>query len=171
MLRDSPARAGRCRVMAVEGRSGAGKTLLAGRIAAAAGCPLLHLDDLYPGWEGLAASVPLVRDWVLEPLVRGEDPCWRRYDWQRGAPGDWQRTPVEGLLLIEGCGSGAGELRPYLSLLAWVHAPEDLRAARLDARADAADYAPYRSLWARQEKAFYAVHRPAAHADLVIDNT
>lgn len=156
--------------MAIEGRSGAGKTLLAGRIAAEAGCPLLHMDDLYPGWEGLEAAVPLVRAWILQPLARGEDPRWRRHDWERGAPGAWQHTPVQELLVIEGCGSGARQLRPFLSVLAWVHAPDEVRAARLDAREDAADYAPYRSLWARQEQGFYADHRPREHADLVVDN-
>ncbi|QBI54716.1 nucleoside/nucleotide kinase family protein [Streptomonospora litoralis] len=169
-LRRSPVRAGRCRVMALEGRSGAGKTVLAGRLAAAAGCPLLHMDDLYPGWEGLAPSVPLVREWILRPLSRGADPQWRRHDWERGAPGAWEHTPTGRMLLIEGCGSGARELRPFLSLLAWVQAPDHVRAARLDARADAEEYAPYRSLWARQEEAFYAAHRPREHADLVVDN-
>ncbi|GAA1785145.1 hypothetical protein [Streptomonospora arabica] len=170
MLSDAQARAGGRRVMAVEGRSGAGKTELAGRVAAHIGCPLLHMDDVYPGWQGLEASVPLVREWILEPLARGEDPRWRRYDWERGAPGPWQRTPVEGLLVIEGCGSGGRELRPFLSLLAWVHAPHDVRQARLDRRADAAAYAPYRSMWARQEEAFYAGHRPREHADVVVHN-
>ncbi|MDT0302852.1 nucleoside/nucleotide kinase family protein [Streptomonospora wellingtoniae] len=170
MLRDSPARAGRCRVMAVEGRSGAGKTELAGRAAAEADCPLVHMDDVYPGWEGLEASVPLVRRWILEPLACGEDPRWRRYDWERGAPGPWQRTPVEELLIVEGCGSGGRELRPFLSLLAWVHAPDAVREARLDRRADAAGYAPYRSMWARQEDAFYAGHRPRENADVVVHN-
>src|SRR5690625_1779508 len=170
MVDRSPARAGNRRVMAVEGHSGAGKTVLAERIAAQADCPLLHLDDLYPGWRGLEPSVPLVREWVLEPLAAGGVPHWRRYDWEHAAPGAWQRTPVAELLVIEGCGAGARELRPFLSLLAWVHAPAAVRSARLDARADAAAYAPYRSLWARQEEAFYAAHRPRDHADLVIGN-
>lgn len=170
MLHRSPARAGRCRVMALEGRSGAGKTALAEHIARAAGRPLLHMDDIHPGWQGLEAAVPLVRQWILAPLARGGDPNWRRYDWQRQAPGAWQHTPVDGLLLIEGCGAGARPLRPYLGLLVWVQAPDDLREARLDARADAADYAPYRAVWARQEEAFYTEHRPQEHADLILDN-
>ncbi|NYI93859.1 hypothetical protein HNR12_000136 [Streptomonospora nanhaiensis] len=169
-LRRSPARAGGVRVLAVEGRSGAGKTTLARRLAAEAGCPLLHMDDLYPGWSGLAAAVPLVRQWVLEPLARGADPRWRPYDWARGAFGDWQTTPVRGELVVEGCGSGAAELRPHLAALAWVEAPREERERRLDARWDAAEYAPYRHMWADQEDAFYAAHHPREHADLVIDN-
>ncbi|GAA4910720.1 hypothetical protein GCM10023405_36200 [Streptomonospora salina] len=144
--------------------------MLAGRIAAEAGCPLLHMDDLYPGWEGLEAAVPLVRAWILEPVAHGGNPHWQRYDWERGTPGEWQYTPVQDLLVIEGCGSGARRLRPFLSLLAWVGAPDAVRAARLDAREDAADYAPYRHLWARQEEDFYTGHRVAEHAGLIIDN-
>ncbi|MDA0567115.1 hypothetical protein LG943_22750 [Streptomonospora sp. S1-112] len=169
-LRRAPARAGRVRVLAVEGRSGAGKTTLARRVAEEAGCPLLHLDDLYPGWSGLAAVVPLVREWVLEPLARGADPRWRAYDWARGAFGEWRTTPVRGELVIEGCGSGAAQLRPYLAELAWVQAPPALRGRRLDARWDAAAYAPHRQEWARQEDAFYAAHRPREHAGIILDN-
>ncbi|WP_425278962.1 hypothetical protein [Corynebacterium bovis] len=49
----------------VDGRSGAGKTTLSGRIR---GAVVVHLDDLYPGWAGLAAAMspaaPGYRRWV-----------------------------------------------------------------------------------------------------------
>ncbi len=157
--------------MAIEGRSGAGKTVLAKRVADVLGCPVVHMDDLYPGWEGLAASVPLVREWVLEPLSRGRDPRLRRYDWEHGRYAGWEHIPVGATLLIEGCGSGARELRAFLSLLVWVEAPDPIRQQRLAKRWDAEVYAPHRSMWAAQEEAFYAEHHPRAHADLVIGNT
>ncbi|WP_344100043.1 hypothetical protein [Nocardiopsis rhodophaea] len=171
LVRGRPPRAGRCRVMAVEGPSGAGKTAVAERLAAELDCPVLHMDDLYPGWDGLAASVPLARAWLIEPLLRGRNPRWRPFDWDLGRHATaWREAPVGDALLIEGCGTGAEELRPYLSVLAWVEAPAPLRGQRLARRWDADLYAPYREMWARQEDAFYADHRPREHADLIIEN-
>ena len=28
------------------------------------------MDDLYPGWDGLAESTQRVQEWVVEPLLR-----------------------------------------------------------------------------------------------------
>ncbi|RCV52370.1 nucleoside/nucleotide kinase family protein [Marinitenerispora sediminis] len=170
LLRAAPARAGRHRVLAIEGRSGAGKSWLADLLANRLAAPVLRMDDLYPGWDGLAASPPLARRWIIEPLLAGSAPRWRRYDWERGEPGAWEHTPVAGTLLIEGCGSGATELRAHLSLLVWVDAPPPVRAERLARRFDAAVYSPYHELWRRQEDAFYARHRVRDHADVIVDN-
>ena len=38
----------------IDGPSGAGKTTLALQIGEALGIPVVHLDDFYPGWGGLA---------------------------------------------------------------------------------------------------------------------
>lgn len=134
---------------------------------------LLSMEDLYPGWEGLAASAGLLHDWVLTPLAHGGRPAWRRYDWarERFAPA-WTHLPSElgsgGTLLVEGCGSGAAS--PLLDLLVWVHAPEPVRKRRLDLREDAELYAPHRRSWALQETEFYATHRPQDRSDLLIAN-
>ncbi|GAA1113351.1 hypothetical protein [Nocardiopsis composta] len=175
LLLRAPARAGRCRVLALEGPSGSGKTSLAGALAERLRCPVVHMDDLYPGWEGLAASVTRARREVLEPIAEGRPPRWRRWDWEAGdwapdGPGGRHRVDPAGALVIEGCGAGGAELRPLLSLLAWVEVPEQVRAERLDARSDSALYAPYRSMWAAQEARFYASDAPRDHADLVLEN-
>ncbi|MFC3997783.1 hypothetical protein ACFOVU_17750 [Nocardiopsis sediminis] len=170
-LSAAPARAGHRRVLAIEGRSGSGKTLLAARLAERIGCPVVHMDDLYPGWPGLAAAVPLARDQVLEPFARGRRPRWRRFDWDRGRHAEWTGLggDIGDTLILEGCGAGARDLRPYLSLLVWVHAPAHIRRTRLDHRADAAAYAPFRDMWSAQEETFYTRHRPREHADIILD--
>ncbi|WP_304455518.1 uridine kinase [Nocardiopsis sp. YSL2] len=176
-----PERSARVRVVAVEGRSGSGKSTVAERlraVLAARGEPVhvLTMEDLYPGWDGLARAPGLLRSWVLAPLRRGESVAWHRYDWDRGAfAPERTRLPEEvatgGTLVVEGCGSGAADVRGLVDALVWVAAPGAERARRLDARWDAAVYAPHRDRWARQEEAFYAEHRPDAHAGLVVDNT
>lgn len=170
----------RTRVVAIEGRSGAGKSWVAGHlcetlIARGESAVVLTMEDLYPGWEGLAEAPRLLRDRILAPLRRGEPATWRRYDWERGAfAREWSTLPEDvtwgGVLLVEGTGSGAAVVRDLLDLLVWVRARDDERLRRLDGRWDAAAYAPYRDVWARQEESFHRRDRPREHADVIVDN-
>ena len=155
-------------MLALDGPSGSGKTTLAGALAKIlGGAPVVHLDDLYPGWEGLAAGVDRVRRWVLEPLARGEPAGYRRYDWASGRDAEWHQVPAAPELIIDGCGSGARACAPYLSLLVWVEAPVAVRRRRALAR-DGEAYCPYWQTWARQEEALYAEERTRDRADVIV---
>lgn len=164
----APARAGATRVVAVDGPSGSGKTTLAGRLATLLEAPVVHLDDLYPGWDGLAEAVPRLVEWVLEPLHRGEAARYRRYDWVEGAYAEWHEVPSAPALVVEGCASGSLAAAPYLSLLVWVEAPHDLRMQRGIAR-DGEAYRPHWERWARQEDELYRTQRTRERADARVD--
>ncbi|WP_039831244.1 uridine kinase family protein [Nocardiopsis valliformis] len=177
----APRRGPAVRVVAVEGRSGSGKSTVAEQLRlalAGRGEPvaLLTMEDLYPGWGGLAESSVLLAEWVLLPLSRGGAAAWRRYDWERGCFGtEWEGLPAElveggGTLIVEGCGSGAAPVRDLVDLLVWVEVSEETRSERLDQREDAALYAPHRDRWARQEDALHSVDPPRERADLRLDN-
>ena len=71
LLRAAPPRAGRTRVLAIDGRSGAGKTYLAAGLARELGAPVVPLEDLYGGWDGLERGIDLLVTEVLEPLAAG----------------------------------------------------------------------------------------------------
>jgi hypothetical protein len=162
---------GALRLVTVDGFSGAGKTQLAGALAAAlGGAPVVHLDDLYPGWDGLAAAVPLAVEWVATPLVAGRPARWRRYDWAAGRFAQWVLTRPAEVVLLEGCGAGTGALRPYTSTAIWVRASAAARDRRLRARPDWAGYAPHRDRWAAQESALHGADRTWEHADVVVVN-
>jgi hypothetical protein len=73
-LAPAPALPAGPRVVAVDGRSGAGKTTLARSVADAVGrhrasAVVVHLDDLYPGWDGLDPVVAVVVEHLLAPLA------------------------------------------------------------------------------------------------------
>ncbi|SNY68499.1 dephospho-CoA kinase [Paractinoplanes atraurantiacus] len=165
----SPA-AGGTRVVAVEGRSGAGKTELALRLAAALSAPLIRMDDLYPGWDGLRGGVTALHDWVLKPLADGEPVRWRSWDWAADRYAGWHEVPRGDSLVVEGVGCGARVLAPYISGLVWIEVPDALRRERALAR-DGATYEPHWERWARQEDEFYGTDDVRGRADLIIDGS
>jgi energy-coupling factor transporter ATP-binding protein EcfA2 len=167
-------------VVAVDGRSGAGKSTLALSLAQTlrrhgSDAVVVHLDDLYPGWDGLDAVVPVVVRQVLAPLAGTlpvEVPTW---DWDAGRAGPSRALPALGpprpaVVLVEGAGSGAREAAPWLAGLVWVDADAELRRRRALAR-DGAVYAPHWDRWSAQEEAYAARERPRDRAGLVLDAT
>ncbi|GAA4583720.1 AAA family ATPase [Planotetraspora phitsanulokensis] len=167
-LRGRPARAHTTRVLAVEGRSGAGKSTFAAAVAAALGAATIRMDDLYDGWDGLASGMDALLEWVLRPLASGGPARWRRYDWDRGGYAEWHEAPPSAALVVEGVGSGAVRAAPYLSGLVWLEAASGVRRARALAR-DGDVYAPHWRRWARQEDEYYAADDVRSRADLIID--
>jgi hypothetical protein len=167
--RSRPAPVGGRRVLAVEGRSGSGKSTLAAAVAGRLDASLLHMDDLYAGWDGLAEGVTALRDQVLVPLTEGRPAIWRRWDWAAGAYAESHRVPDGEWLVVEGVGSGGRVLRAYLCGLVWLESPTAVRKRRALAR-DGAIYEPHWDRWARQEAAFYADEAVRENAGLIIEN-
>lgn len=159
-------------VLIIDGRSGSGKTCLARRIAAGSGAAILRLDDLYPGWGGLAAGAAA----VPAALSSG---AYRRYDWGLG-----EFVAEAGLepgrpLVIEGCGSltsatlvAAREFArssPHGGVWSvWLECPVEIRRRRaLDRTSDGggAVLAPHWDDWAEQERRHFAAAQPIALAN------
>jgi uridine kinase len=167
-LREKPAHAGSTTVLAIDGRGGSGKTTLAERLARALDAPVLHMDDLYPGWDGLAAAAPLLREWILEPLARDGTARYRRFDWALDAYGAWVEVPPSDTLVVEGCACGSRVVAPYLSMLLWVEAPNAVRFARGMER-DGEAFRPHWERWAAQEDELFAAEGTRDRADYRID--
>jgi cytidylate kinase len=158
------------RVIAVDGYSGAGKSLFATRLATEMGAEYINTDDLVPGWTGLGDSVALLAEWVLEPITAGEAARWHRYDWELLRYTEWVDLAPCDTLVVDGCGAGHRSLAPNLSWLVWVTAPAELRARRLPLRSDWEMYEPHVATWAAQERLLRASDDVAARADLVVDS-
>jgi uridine kinase len=162
-------RCGTTRLVCVDGPSGSGKTSLAGRLTAALGHPpLLHMDDLYPGWDGLADAVPLLHDWIVAPLASGLPARYRRYDWDRGEYAEEHDLGVPPLLVVEGVAAGARIVAARSVLLVWVEAPQDERFRRGIAR-DGEAYCPQWERWAQQEQLHFAAEGTRGRADVRVD--
>jgi uridine kinase len=163
---EAPARAGRTRVLAIDGRSGSGKSTLAAALGARLDAPVLDLELVYPGWDGLEEGVELlVRD-VLVPFAEGRPARVPRYDWEHARSGEpWTLEPPA-LVIVEGVGAGAQAAAAYASLLVWVELADELRKQRALAR-DGDQFRPHWQRWAAQEDALLARDDIPARADVV----
>ncbi|HEX6516875.1 MAG TPA: 4-amino-4-deoxy-L-arabinose transferase [Nocardioidaceae bacterium] len=169
-----PATLGAGRLVCLDGPAGSGKTTLADAVVQAVpegrSVCLVHMDDVYEGWEGLAGAPPrLARD-LVEPLSRGEPGRYRRYDWHRGRLAEWHRVDPVDLLVLEGVGSGSAEWGGQITTLVWVEAPRDLRIARGVAR-DGEQVLPRWHAWMRDEEAHFARDRTRDRADVLVDGS
>lgn len=167
-VRATPPRCGATRLLCVDGPSGSGKTTFAGRLAAELGAPVLHLDDVYPGWDGLADAVPLLRSGVVEPLLAGRAGAYRRWDWERSEFAELVPVGRPAVLVVDGVGSGSRVIAAHAVLLVWVQAPQAERFRRGIER-DGEAYHPHWERWAVQEEAHFAAEGTRARADVVID--
>ena len=159
------------RLVCVDGPAGSGKTTFAAAVWRATprevSCRVVHLDDLYPGWDGLRAGVEHVATHVVAPMARGEDGRYLRYDWIAGRPGDWVDVPRVDLLVLEGVGSGALAYADLITTLVWVEADDDVRLARGVARDGIASRESFEK-WMADEAPYLAEQRTRERADVVV---
>jgi len=153
-------------VVCIDGPAGAGKTTLAGEIADARDLAVLHLDDLYPGWDGLDHFEPLARA-VLDDLAAGREASYPRYDWYAGDYAEWVVVPAGRGLVLEGVGAGNAGLAAHATVLVWVEAPAEVCDARWLAR-DGELARVHGPAWRQAEAALFARERTRERADLVI---
>lgn len=157
---------GRVRAIGVDGRSGAGKTDLAEAVATATGWPLVHAEDVYPGWDGLAQAPALLAEHLLVPMRDGRDARLPTWDWSAGRPGPARRIPFAPDLILEGCAATAPPAREHLAATVWLSAPAPVRKERA-LRRDGEVFSPHWGRWAEQEE--HVLRGLAARADLVLD--
>jgi len=160
------------RLVCVDGPAGSGKTTLATALAARASAASLtttvvHMDDLYEGWDGLPGLTTQL-DSILLPLAAGRPGSYRFYDWETGAFTRTVTVAPSSLLVLEGVGSGAAAYDDLRSALAWVDAPYDVRRARGIAR-DGESFAPHWDAWAAAEAEHYARECTRERADVIVD--
>lgn len=133
-------------VVTIDGYSGSGKsTLAAALVRLVNGWQVLHLDDWYPGWDGLAAGADIARR-IAADLRGGRASSYEAWDWENGTTGATIRVPLSPTI-IEGCGAIEAEA----DLTIWIADPgEDERRSRALAR-DGQTYAPHWRRWAEQD--------------------
>lgn len=150
-------------ILLIDGRSGTGKTSYARDLAAAdPSWSVLHLDEIYPGWDGLDAAST-----ALPGILQSRR--WQSWDWEHDRPGSWHALP-DGNLIVEGVGAISRASRALADRAIWLEASDDVRKDRALTR-DGDMFAPHWDRWASQEEALIARENPRELADEIIDTT
>lgn len=169
-VRAARPRCGSVLLVAVDGHSGSGKSTLARSVADSLGCPVLRMDDFYPGWDGLAEAIDILAEDVLAPLCRGEDATVATWDWVADRPGPPMTVSHTDHLVVDGVGSSVRPAGDYAAVRVWVEADGGTRYARAITR-DGDAFAPHWDQWARQEAAVFDADHTRSRADVVIDTS
>ena len=169
-------------IILIDGRAASGKSSLAAELKNVLfkeleqAPRLIHMDDLYPGWEGLQLGSFYLNQQILQPLSNGKTANWQLWDWQKAErgradePGNGWREFAGGTpLIVEGCGALSRVSSELAHFRVWIEAPKELRLARWIER-DGEKFNDYWHIWAAQEDEFYQQEKSKQLADLVIEN-
>lgn len=173
-------------IILVDGRTGSGKTTFAGELQnrlfqkGESAPRVIHMDDLYEGWDGLQAGVDYLIRQILAPLARREGASWQEYDWTATDPatpgkigarsGTWREFRGGTPLIIEGVGSLSRVAAEQADVTVWLEADQEVRQNRIASRNAAGDGdGSWFAMWSAQEADFYAREKSDEIADLVID--
>jgi uridine kinase len=164
---------GSSRLVCIDGPAGSGKTTLADRVAdelrrRGHSVALVHMDDVYEGWTGLATAGDRVRTGVVEPLTRGRPAAYRRYDWAREEYAELVAVPPADVLVVEGVGAGHLGYTDRISVLVFVDAPEVTRMER-GLRRDGPAMQDHWRRWLPEEERLLETERTRARADVLVD--
>lgn len=161
------------KIIAVDGRSGGGKSTLASQLHKhLAHSTLIHTDDVawhhsYFGWS------ELLIDGVLRPVRAHQPVAYRPPAWEsRGRPGSIAIEADCKVVIIEGVGASRLEVWPWLTASIWIQSDMDEAERRGIARDGGTDEARrFWMEWIREENEFMAVQQPWLRASAIVNGT
>ncbi len=126
-------------VIAIDGPAGGGKTTLAQNLALAFATSLsttvIHMDNLYNGWDGaLGEDFASVLSHIVGLHKKSENISYSCYNWSTENFDETEVVPHSDLLILEGVGSGQSSIRSSLAALIWIDINDSQGFARVIAR-------------------------------------
>jgi hypothetical protein len=161
---------GRPRLIAVDGRSGGGKTTFAERIAGGVTRgAMVHTDDV-AWWQSRFDWALLLADGVLDPLRCGRAVAFRPPAWEtRGRDGAIEVPAGCEVVVVEGVGASRKSLAPLLDATVWVQSDIVDARERCIARDGGTEEArAFFDDWASEEEPFLAADRPWERANEIV---
>jgi uridine kinase len=177
-------------VIALDGRSGAGKSTMAAALVDRLPATVIPTDDFFAaditnaGWDERTAAERArdaidwrrMRESALEPLLAKRAASWHPFDFSAGtradgtyamAPNAVRREPAP-VIILDGAYSARPELADAIDLCVLVEVAASTRLTRLAARENAAFLAAWHDRWDAAEAYYFTTVRPPTAFDLVV---
>ena len=158
-------------IVLIDGRAGSGKSTFAESLQqqlfrdGESAPRVIHMDNIFEGWDGLALGSDYLVRFILQPLARRETASWQDWSWVKNQRSSWREFSGGTPLIVEGCGSLTERSKEHADISIWLEASEETRRARWIQRERHLDKFDF---WAAQELDFYAREKSQSLADLVI---
>ncbi|CAB4628858.1 MAG: AAA family ATPase [Actinobacteria bacterium] len=158
-------------IILIDGRAGSGKSTFAESLQqqlfrdGESAPRVIHMDNIFEGWEGLALGSDYMVRFILQPLARRETASWQDWSWVKNQRSSWREFSGGTPLIVEGCGSLTERSKEHADISIWLEASEEVRRERWIQRERHLEKFDF---WAAQELDFYAREKSQSLADLVI---
>jgi uridine kinase len=158
-------------ILLIDGRAGSGKSTFAESLQqqlfrdGESAPRVIHMDNIFEGWDGLALGSDYMVRFILQPLARRETASWQDWSWVKNQRSSWREFSGGTPLIVEGCGSLTERSKEHADISIWLEASEETRRERWIQRERHLEKFDF---WAAQELDFYAREKSQSLADLVI---
>jgi uridine kinase len=159
-------------IVLIDGRAGSGKSTFAEQLQqqlfrdGESAPRVIHMDNIFEGWEGLSLGSDYLVRFILNPLARKETASWQDWSWVKNERSSWREFSGGTPLIVEGCGALTERSKEHAFMSLWLEASEETRRKRWLERERHLDKFDF---WAAQELDFYAREKSKSLADLVIE--
>ena len=158
-------------IILIDGRAGSGKSTFAESLQqqlfrdGESAPRVIHMDNIFEGWDGLALGSDYMVRFILQPLARRETASWQDWSWVKNQRSSWREFSGGTPLIVEGCGSLTERSKEHADICIWLEASEETRRERWIQRERHLEKFDF---WAAQELDFYAREKSQSLADLVV---
>ena len=170
-VNESSKKCGQTKIVVIDGPAGSGKTTLAKSLSALLeNCPIIHMDEIYEGWENALTpktSTDLV-DWVINPLLEDKSIEYIKYDWNLEQRIEKIVINNPKVIIIEGVGSSSSEISEHACLKLWIEVNEETGINRVLDR-DGRQIQEQMKKWQTQESKFFIENNSKENSDIWID--
>ena len=171
-LRDLFSQSAKPLVLAIDGPAGSGKSTLAGEIARAFAITydieVIHLDELYNGWDDALSEELFLRiAQLIAAQQAGKATDLAIYDWLAAAFSGSREVKAVQLLIIEGVGSSNHLLHANLTTSIWLDIDQSIGLARVLER-DGDEIQDEMVKWQKMESEYFARDLTRERADFIL---
>lgn len=163
-----PALLGNCHLILIDGPAGSGKTTLAALLQSELNAEVVHMDDIYEGWNNSLTPhiVSKLMTEVLSPIKSGLTASYQKFNWYTNEL-DQLVEISPNVLIIEGVGAASTPIRNLANLVIWIEVESELGLKRVLER-DGVGIESQMIKWQKMEQNWHEKDQTRTAADVIL---